>query len=29
MELVLGTAMIALSAVVLRWGFPKLPTPRR
>jgi hypothetical protein len=28
MELVLGTSMIALSAVVLRWGFPKLPTRR-
>jgi hypothetical protein len=28
MELVLGTTMIALSALVLRWGFPKLPTRR-
>lgn len=26
MELVLGTTMIALSALVLRWGLPKLPT---
>jgi hypothetical protein len=25
LELLLGTAMIALSALVLRWGFPKLP----
>jgi hypothetical protein len=29
MELVLGATMIVLSALVLRWGFPKLPTPRR
>jgi hypothetical protein len=26
LELVLGMTMIALSALVLRWGFPKLPT---
>jgi hypothetical protein len=27
-ELVLGFTMIALAALVLRWGFPKLPTRR-